>query len=256
MINFSKIKLHNGLTVIHHHDTTTPFVMVDVLYNIGAKHENENRTGFAHLFEHLMFGGTKLFPNFDHPLQDAGGENNAFTNNDYTNYYDVVPKENIEIALCLEADRMLDLDINKHSLNVQKDVVCEEFKEHYINQPYGNAWHLLREMVYEQHPYKWPTIGKNLQQIEEATLQDVRDFYTSYYAPNNAILVLAGNIEKEPAFGLAEKYFGQLKPNTVSHADFTEPEQQQAKTKTVNEDVPLNAIYIAFKITDKKSKDY
>ncbi|MCB0512612.1 MAG: insulinase family protein [Bacteroidetes bacterium] len=256
MIGFSKIELENKLKVIHHYDASTPFIIVNVLYQIGAKDEDENKTGFAHLFEHLMFGGTKLFPNFDHPLQDAGGENNAFTNNDYTNYYDVVPKENIETALCLEADRMQSLDINEQSLKVQKDVVCEEFKEHYVNQPYGDAWHLLRALVYEQHPYKWPTIGKNLKQIEEATLQDVRDFYAAYYTPSNAILVISGNIEQEKAFSLTEKYFGQLTSKVVQHKIFSEPEQQTAKTQTTYNDVPLNAIYIAFKITDKKNKDY
>lgn len=256
MINFSKIKLDNGLTVIHHHDDSTPFVMVNTLYNVGAKHEDENRTGFAHLFEHLMFGGTKLFPNFDHPLQDAGGENNAFTNNDYTNYYDVVPKENIEIALCLEADRMRDLDINDKSLNVQKNVVCEEFKENYINQPYGNVWHLLREMTYEKHPYKWPTIGKNLQQIEDASLQEVKDFYSTFYSPNNAILVVAGNIETTKAFELVKKYFAPLSSSNITTKTFEEPEQKQAKSKTVTEDVPLNSIYVAFKISDRMSKEY
>lgn len=256
MISFDKIVLENGLRVLHHYDDSTPFVVVNLLYNIGAKHEEEHRTGFAHLFEHLMFGGTKLFPNFDHPLQDAGGENNAFTNNDYTNYYDVVPKENIEIALCLEADRMTRLDINKKSLEVQKKVVCEEFKEHYINQPYGNVWHLLREMCYEKHPYKWPTIGKNLQHIEEATLDDVIHFYKHYYQPNNAILVIAGNIEKENAFNLSKKYFDKLQPNTINSYTFEEPTQSQPQTQTVYADVPLNALYIAFKTTEREHNDF
>ena len=256
MIKFDKFVLDNQLTVIHHYDDTTPFVVVNTLYNIGAKHEKEDRTGFAHLFEHLMFGGTKLFPNFDHPLQEAGGENNAFTNNDYTNYYNVVPKENIEIALCLEADRMTKLDINPKSLDVQKKVVCEEFKEHYINQPYGDVWHLLRNMCYEKHPYQWPTIGKNLQQIEDATLDDVTQFYQQYYQPNNAILVIAGNIEKELAFELAKKYFDALSSNPVTHNTFDEPEQEQAKSLTVHQKVPLSAFYLAFKVTEKKHKDF
>ena len=194
MINFSKEVLPNGLTFIHHHDETTPFVVVNTLYKVGTKDEDENRTGFAHLFEHLMFSGSKHFPDFDKPLQEASGENNAFTNNDYTNYYDVVPVINIEIPLALEADRMTHLNINKKSLNVQRKVVCEEFKENYINLPYGNAWHLLREMTYEKHPYKWPTIGKELKHVEDATLEDVQCFYDKYYQPSNAILVVAGNV--------------------------------------------------------------
>jgi zinc protease len=256
MIAFEKIVLKNGLTVLHHLDEKTPFVVVNILYNIGAKHEQKHKTGFAHLFEHLMFGGTKLFPNFDHPLQDAGGENNAFTNNDYTNYYDVVPKENIEIALCLEADRMSNLDINPKSLDVQKKVVIEEFKEHYINQPYGNVWHLLREMCYEQHPYQWPTIGKNVQQIEEATLDDVTDFYKKYYQPNNAFLVIAGNIEKENAFELTQKYFESISFTQVDTQKFEEPLQLEAKSKTTYQDIPLNAFYLAFKMTEKMHQDF
>jgi zinc protease len=256
MISFEKIVLKNGLTVLHHLDEKTPFVVVNILYNIGAKHEQKHKTGFAHLFEHLMFGGTKLFPNFDHPLQDAGGENNAFTNNDYTNYYDVVPKENIEIALCLEADRMSNLDINPKSLDVQKKVVIEEFKEHYINQPYGNVWHLLREMCYEQHPYQWPTIGKNVQHIEEATLDDVTDFYKKYYQPNNAFLVIAGNIEKENAFELTQKYFESISFTQVDTQKFEEPLQLEAKSKTTYQDIPLNAFYLAFKMTEKMHQDF
>ena len=221
MIDYSKEVFKNGLILIHHHDTTTPFVVVNILYNVGAKHEDENRTGFAHLFEHLMFSGSKHFPDFDKPLQAASGENNAFTNNDYTNYYDIVPASNIEIPLCLEADRMSNLSIHAKSLSVQRKVVCEEFKENYINQPYGNVWHLLREMVYEQHPYKWPTVGKSLKHVEEATLKDVQSFYDKYYAPNNAILVIAGNIEKENADRLARHYFEELPAVTLEEKIFS-----------------------------------
>lgn len=256
MIEYSKEVLENGLTLIHHYDKTTPFVVVNTLYNVGAKHEDEHRTGFAHLFEHLMFSGSKHFADFDKPLQEAGGENNAFTSNDYTNYYDMVPSVNIEIPLCLEADRMANLNINKKSLDVQRKVVCEEFKENYINQPYGNVWHILREMVYEKHPYRWPTIGKELKHVEDATLEDVKSFYATYYQPNNAILVIAGNIEKEQAATLTKKYFGELKGNALEHKTFSEPEQKAAKEKTVYEDVPLHAVYIAFKMCDRLHPDY
>lgn len=256
MIEFSKEVLNNGLTLIHHYDETTPFVTVNTLYKVGAKDEEENRTGFAHLFEHLMFSGSKHFPDFDRPLQEAGGENNAFTNNDYTNYYDTVPVVNIETALCLEADRMAHLNINKKSLEVQRKVVCEEFKENYINQPYGNVWHILREMVYEEHPYKWPTIGKELKHVEDATLEDVKAFYAKYYQPNNAILVVAGNIEREKTSALVSNYFNELKGNPLTPNVFHEPEQKKAKEKTVYDDVPLNAVYIAFKMCDRLHPDY
>lgn len=256
MINFSKEVLPNGLTFIHHHDETTPFVVVNTLYKVGSKDEDENRTGFAHLFEHLMFSGSKHFPDFDKPLQEASGENNAFTNNDYTNYYDVVPVINIEIPLALEADRMTHLNINKKSLNVQRKVVCEEFKENYINLPYGNAWHLLREMTYEKHPYKWPTIGKELKHVEDATLEDVQCFYDKYYQPSNAILVVAGNVTKENANTLVTTYFGNIEPKKVEHKKFEEPLQSAAKTKTVYEDVPLNMVYIAFKMCYRLHPDY
>ncbi len=256
MIDYSKEVLPNGLTLIHHFDETTPFVVVNTLYKVGAKDEDEHRTGFAHLFEHLMFSGSKHFKDFDKPLQEAGGENNAFTNNDYTNYYDTVPVINIETALCLEADRMHHLNINKRSLEVQRKVVIEEFKENYINQPYGNVWHLLREMVYEKHPYKWPTIGKELKHIEEATLEDVKAFYDTYYQPNNAILVIAGNIEKSETVALTQKYFGELQGNHLVKKSITEPEQTVAKEKTVYEDVPLNLVYIAFKMCNRLHPDY
>lgn len=256
MINFSKEIFDNGLTFLHHYDNTTPFVVVNTLYKVGAKHEEEHRTGFAHLFEHLMFSGSKHFLNFDEPLQEAGGENNAFTNNDFTNYYDTVPANNIEIPLCLEADRMTHLNINKKSLEVQRKVVMEEFKEHYINQPYGNVWHLLREMVYTQHPYRWPTIGKSLKHIEDATLEDVKAFYAQYYQPSNAILCISGNITEDKAKTLALQYFGKLKGSAVAQKTFYEPEQTEARVKTVYEDVPLNAVYIAFKMCARLHQDY
>lgn len=256
MIDFYKEVLANGLTFIHHYDNTTPFVVVNTLYKVGAKHEEEHRTGFAHLFEHLMFSGSKHFKDFDKPLQEAGGENNAFTNNDFTNYYDTVPAINIETPLSLEADRMTALNINKKSLDVQRKVVCEEFKENYINQPYGNVWHILREMVYTQHPYRWPTIGKELKHVEDATLEDVKNFYATYYQPNNAILTIAGNIEQEKAKELVLQYFGKLKSHAVESKIFFEPEQIEAKEKTVQEDVPLNAIYITFKMCSRIHPDY
>lgn len=257
MIQYELRKLSNGLRVIHHYDATTPFSIVNVLYNVGAKHEDASLTGFAHLFEHLMFGGTKSIPNFDHPIQQAGGSNNAFTNNDYTNYYDVLPKQNIEVGLCLEADRMQHLDINEKSLSVQQKVVIEEFKENYLNQPYGNVWHLLRPMVYEKHSYSWPTIGKNIEQIEHAKLSDVQQFYKDFYQPNNAILAIGGNIESSNAFDLAEKWFGNIASNNIRTVNIEkETNQTEARTLTVYEQVPLSAIYLAFRMPERDKHSY
>ena len=210
MIQFEKLKLSNGMRLLIHEDHSTPLAAVNIMYNVGARDEDENRTGFAHLFEHLMFGGSKNVPVFDEPLQQAGGENNAFTSNDITNYYETLPAQNLETALWLESDRLMALNINQHTLDVQRKVVCEEFKEHYINQPYGDAWHLLRELTYKKHPYKWPTIGKNLKHVEEAQLSDVQAFFKKHYVPANAIMVIAGNIKTDEAARLAEKWFGGI----------------------------------------------
>jgi zinc protease len=194
MIQFEKFTLNNGLRVIVHEDKSTPMAVMNVLYDVGAKDENPDKTGFAHLFEHLMFGGSINIPVYDEPLQLAGGENNAFTTNDFTNYYLQIPAENIETAFWLESDRMLSLAFGEKSLEVQRKVVCEEFKEHYINKPYGDVWHKMRALAYSTHPYKWMTIGKELKHVEDAQLQDVKDFFKKHYNPSNAILVVAGNV--------------------------------------------------------------
>lgn len=255
-ISFEKRKLSNGLTVIHHHDASTPFVVVNMLYKVGAKDEAENKTGFAHLFEHLMFEGTSRIPSFDEPLQEAGGENNAFTTNDYTNYYDIVPAINAELPFCMEADRMRHLKINKTSLKVQQKVVCEEFKETCINQPYGDVWHILRKLVYEKHPYQWPTIGKELSHIADATLEDVKQFYDQYYVPNNAILAVGGNISYEATLALTEKWFGDIENVPLKHRMVEEPEQLAAKKETVMAAVPQDMIYVAFKMPERLHPHY
>ena len=257
MISYSKNTLSNGLTLLHHHDPSTPFVVLNLLYKVGAKNEDAERTGFAHLFEHLMFEGTKEVPNFDQPLQEAGGINNAFTNNDYTNYYIKLPKENIELALYLEADRMQNLNINEQMLNTQKKVVIEEFKENYTNKPYGDVWHILRSMVYEQHPYQWPTIGKDHQHIAEAQLSDVISFYKHYYHPANLVLCIAGNISESKALELSNKYLGTIINNQQSNGQsFDEPLQKQEKKKALTRDVPLDALYIAFKMPGRLDETY
>lgn len=256
-IHFSRKSLSNGLIVIHHHDTTTPFVVFNLLYKVGARDEFSENTGFAHLFEHLMFEGTKEVPYFDGPLQEAGGENNAFTNNDYTNYYDIVPDINAEVPFWLESDRMANLDIQLKSLNLQKKVVIEEFKENYINQPYGDASHHLREMVYKEHPYRWPTIGKEIAHIQNATLEDVRAFFQQYYVPNNAILAVGGNIESQQAFDWVNKWFGDIPGNpALKNNVFSEPEQTAATIKTLRADVPQDALFLAFKMPARLEEGY
>jgi zinc protease len=199
MIKYERFELDNGLKVLVHEDKSTPLVAMNILYKVGARDEDEDRTGFAHLFEHLMFGGSVNIPDFDQPLQRAGGENNAFTNNDITNYYLTIPAENLETGFWLESDRMLNLAFSEKSLDVQRNVVVEEFKQRYLNQPYGDVWLKLRPLAYQVHPYKWATIGKEIRHIEEAKLEDVRNFFNRWYAPNNAILTLAGNCSKERA---------------------------------------------------------
>ncbi|MDP2175451.1 MAG: pitrilysin family protein [Bacteroidota bacterium] len=257
MIRYNTYKLPNGLTLIHHEDLNTNLCVSNLLYNVGARDENPNQTGFAHLFEHLMFGGSVNVPSFDTPLQLASGENNAFTSNDITNYYITLPADNIETALWLESDRMLRLDFSEKSLSVQKGVVIEEFKQRYLNQPYGDAWLKLRPLAYQVHPYQWATIGKEISHIEEAKLSDVVAFFERFYNPSNAVLCLAGNISLEKAISLTEKWFtdipaGPINPNIYP----LEPEKTAIRQETVEADVPQNAIYLAFNMVKRMHKDY
>ena len=257
MIKFQRKVFSNGLVFLHHYDETTPFVVVNLLYKVGAKHEHPDRTGFAHLFEHLMFEGTENVPNYDHPLQEAGGINNAFTNNDFTNYYIKLPKENLELALWLEADRMQHLKFNEDSLSTQKKVVIEEFKENYTNKPYGDVWHILRSMVYEKHPYQWPTIGKEFSHIEEASLEEVQSFFNNHYLPNNAIISVCGNIGAEKSARLVEQLMGEIPDHERLPVEYSdEPAQNQAKFTQVKKKVPLDAIFIVFKMEGRLTRDY
>jgi predicted Zn-dependent peptidase len=257
MINYSRFVLDNRLRVLVHEDTSTPMAVVNVLYNVGARDEDPDKTGFAHLFEHLMFGGSINIPVYDEPLQRAGGENNAYTTNDLTNYYCQLPAENIETAFWLESDRMLSLAFSKKSLNVQRKVVCEEFKEHYINKPYGDAWHKMRELAYKVHPYKWMTIGKELKHIEDAKLADVKNFFFKYYRPNNAILVVAGNVKTDDVKKLAEKWFGTLEAGEKFERNIPqEPKQTAARQLTVKENVPLDALYKTWHMPGRNDAGY
>ncbi len=257
MLDFERFTLDNGLRVIVHKDTTTPMVAVNVLYDVGARDENPERTGFAHLFEHLMFGGSENIPSYDEPLQMAGGENNAYTTNDITNYYIQLPLQNIETAFWLESDRMNALAFSDKSLDVQRKVVSEEFKEHYINKPYGDAWENLRKLAYKQHPYQWMTIGKELKHIEEAQLQDVQSFFYKHYRPVNAILAVAGNVTTEQVRQLAEKWFGNIPAGDKYNRNLPqEPTQTAARVATIEANVPLDALYKAWHIGGRMSPTY
>lgn len=257
MVNFNRFTLANGLKVLVHEDPTTPMAVLNILYDVGARDEEEGRTGFAHLFEHLMFGGSVNIPSYDEPLQRVGGENNAFTSNDITNYYITLPADNIATAFWLESDRMLSLAFSEKSLETQRNVVCEEFKQRYLNQPYGDVWLKLRPLAYEKHPYRWATIGQDLTQIENAKMPDVKAFFKKHYTPQNAILVVGGNVKTAEVKAMAEKWFEPIPAGDKYERDLPrEPEQTEARTLTIEASVPLNAIYIAFKMPERLHPDY
>lgn len=257
MIHFEEFTLENGLCVIVHEDPTVQIAVMNILYDVGSRDENPDKTGFAHLFEHLMFGGSKNIPNYDEPLQKVGGENNAFTNTDITNYYLTVPASNIETGFWLESDRMLSLSFDAEVLEVQRKVVIEEFKQRYLNQPYGDVWLKLRPLLYEVHPYKWATIGKEISHIEDATMSDVRDFFFRYYIPSNAILVVAGNVTVDQVRKLSEKWFGQIPSGTKRERKLpAEPIQIKKKQTIVESDVPADALYKAYHMPGRFHKDF
>jgi len=257
MIHYNKFTLANGLRVIVHEDHTTPMAVINVLYDVGARDENPAQTGFAHLFEHLMFGGSINIPSYDEPLQMAGGENNAYTTSDLTNYYIQLPAENIETGFWLESDRMLSLAFDEKSLDVQRKVVSEEFKEHYINKPYGDVWHKMRELSYSTHPYRWMTIGKELSHIENAKLEDVKAFFFKYYRPVNAILSVGGNVTVEQVKALAEKWFGDIPSGEKYHRNLpVEPAQTAAHKLEVKANVPLDALYKCYHMYARTDKRY
>lgn len=259
MIQYNRYILPNGLTLIVHEDHDTPLATVNILYNVGARDENPERTGFAHLFEHLMFGGTEQVPDFDQVVNGMGGESNAFTNNDITNYYQTIPAEHLERALWLEADRMRKLDFSQRSLSVQQSVVTEEFNQRYMNQPYGDMWLLLRPLCYKVHPYRWCTIGMDIRHVQEATLKDVEDFFYRYYRPNNAIMAVAGNVVSEEVCSLVEKHFGDIpasdscnsRPELPVEPDPTEPSRME-----VERDVPADALYKAYLMPSRLERDF
>lgn len=257
MINVEQFTLSNGLRVLHHYDGNTRMTALNILYDVGSKDDSPNRTGFAHLFEHLMFGGSVNIPDFDLPLQQAGGENNAWTSNDITNYYTIAPTHNIETAFWLESDRMLELDFSQHNLNVQRNVVIEEFKQRNLNQPYGDVYQLIRPVVFEQHPYRWPVIGHRIEDIENATLEEVKAFYYAHYAPNNAILCVSGNIASKQVEALCEKWFAPIPRRDVAVRNIpVEPAQTAARTIDVTRDVPLDALVKVYRMCERRGTQY
>lgn len=257
MIKYNSFTLDNGLNVYVHEDKNTPLAIVNLLYDVGSRDEKPGKTGFAHLFEHLMFGGSKNIPNYDEPLQRVGGENNAFTSPDVTNYYVTLPAENIETAFWLESDRMMSLSFDPKVLEVQRSVVIEEFKQRYLNQPYGDLWLKLRPLAYEKHPYRWATIGKEISHIEDATMEDVKGFFFTHYRPNHAYLVVAGNVETENIKKLTEKWFGEIPAGEKKQRDLPkEPKQKEARFLEIKADVPVDALYKAYHMPAKTDEKY
>ncbi|MGK7393699.1 MAG: M16 family metallopeptidase [Candidatus Cyclobacteriaceae bacterium M3_2C_046] len=257
MIDYKEFYLDNGLQVVVHEDPNSEIAVLNLLYKVGSRNENRDKTGFAHLFEHLMFGGSKNITQFDELLQKVGGESNAFTNPDITNYYITLPAINLETAFWLESDRMLSLSFDPQVLDVQKKVVIEEFKQRYLNQPYGDTWLKLRPLAYQKHPYQWPTIGKQISHIENATTEDVKDFFFQHYVPNNAVLVVAGNVKEDTVKELASKWFGPIPSGSYNGEELPgEPIQQEARKQHVEADVPLNALFKAYHMPGRLSSDY
>ena len=256
-MKINKYRLPNGLRLVHHEDRSTQMDAMNIVYDVGARDEHPDHTGFAHLFEHLMFGGSVHIPDYDTPLQRAGGENNAWTNNDITNYYLTIPKSNVEIGFWLESDRMLELAFSEQSLEVQRAVVMEEFKQRCLNQPYGDVGHLLRPLAYQKHPYRWPTIGKELSHIANATLAEVKEFFFRFYAPNNAVLAVTGNISWEETVRLTEKWFGPIPRREVPMRQLPqEPMQIAERRQTVERNVPLDALFMAYRMCGRNEADY
>ena len=257
MINVERYTLDNGLRVLYHQDNNTRMTALNVLYDVGSKDDPAHRTGFAHLFEHLMFGGSVNIPDFDLPLQLAGGENNAWTSNDVTNYYTIAPTHNIETAFWLESDRMLGLDFSEQSLEVQRNVVIEEFKQRNLNQPYGDVYQLIRPLVYTKHPYRWPVIGRRIEDIEQATLDEVKDFFYAHYAPNNAILCISGSLPAKEALKLCEKWFAPIESRKIATRNLAqEPAQTSPRLLQVERDVPLDALVKVYRMCQRSHPDY
>lgn len=257
MLNLKRTTLSNGLRVLVHEDHTTPLAVCNVVYNVGSRDEDPDCTGLAHLMEHFMFTGSKNVPNYDNALQKVGAINNAYTCQDHTNYYVVLPANNLETALWIESDRMLELAFRQESLDIQKQVVIEEFKEHYLNRPYGDMMMLLHEMIFDKHPYQWLPIGKKTEHIAQVDMDIIRKFYYTYYRPNNAVLVVAGNVHYDEVITLVEKWFGDIPTSELPVRNYpAELPQTQARQLTVERDVPSDVLIKAWHMCDRMHPDY
>lgn len=257
MLAYQTHRLANGLTVVAHYDAGSPLLAMNIIYRVGSRDEDPDKTGFAHLFEHLMFGGSINIPRYDEPLQMAGGTNNAFTNSDYTSYYLTLPAANAETAFWLESDRMLGLAFSEKSLDVQRNVVVEEFRQNYLNQPYGDIWLLLRPLVYKYHPYRWPTIGMKPEHIEQAQLSDVKAFFAKHYHPANAVMAVAGNLTPDKAFTLAEKWFGPISAAPLHDRTIpAEPPQNEPRQLWHEANVPDKVIFKVWHMPGRFSENY
>jgi len=257
MINLERFELQNGLRLVVHEDKSTPMVSVCVTYGVGSKHEQRDKTGYAHLFEHLMFGGSVHAPDFDRYIQQAGGDNNAFTNQDMTVYYESLPAPNLEVALWLEADRMCALQLTEALLEKEKKIVLEEFKESCLNRPYGDIWHHIGSLVYHKHPYQVPTIGARMSHIAGATLADIQAFWERFYCPNNAVIGIAGNVSPSTAFAYVKKWFGSINSKSITYPPITpEPPQTQKRLLCLESNVPVDAFYMVFRGAARKQFDY
>jgi zinc protease len=257
MVKFQRHVLENGLKVILNQDMQSPMIAFNMLYHVGSKDESEDKTGLAHFFEHLMFSGTHTAPDYDEPVQMAGGENNAFTNSDITNYYLTLPAENLEIACWLEADRMVNLNLSQEAFDIQQKVVIEEFKETTLNRPYGDVWHQLSDLTYKVHPYRWPTIGLDIDHINNFERADALDFYSRFYHPANAILTLSGRFEMEEALAMIKKWFGPIESgNGKKMKILEEPKQNEFNKREIKAEVPNDALYLAFKMPGRNHPDY
>ena len=257
MIPYTRKILSNGLTVVVNRDRASKLAAVNLLYRVGARNENSDRTGFAHLFEHLMFRGTRAVPNFDLPVQMASGDNNAFTNNDYTDFYITLPKDNLETALWLESDRMAGLDITAEKLDTEKRVVIEEYRQRYLNQPYGDQTMLLRALAYRTHPYRWAAIGLTPDHIEQATLADVEAFYRRHYHPSNAILSISADLDEERMLELAARWFEPLADRAEAAEPIPqEPRQCEARRQEVERDVPATTVTVAYHMGARTDADF
>ncbi len=257
MFDYQRFFLDNGLEVLVHEDSSSKIAVFNLLYKVGSRFEQPGKTGLAHFFEHLMFGSSAHVPEFDRELERVGGSCNAFTSPDITNYYMTLPSSNLETAFWLESDRMGHLSLTEKTIETQRKVVLEEYKQRYLTPPYGDVWHHLRKLAYTTHPYRWPTIGENLGDIEGYTRDMIWEFYQEHYHPGNAILVVAGDVTQKEVARLAQKWFGPIPSRSRKFSQIaSEPTQAEKRNLTIQAKVPTDALYKAYKMPAKGTEGY